>query len=157
GRPARRSPNSNQRSNFYMTFYVGKQGRNVQIDFPTPNEYFDNSALNVLRQAFETYKKDDLSSDLVAHVRRQADEAPEAQRILFRLGLAYLLWWGEEQDQAVTELVKGTELVPSDQNLRLELASIQERRQDFDAALKVVESVKPLDHTLMQQRETAAL
>src|SRR5262249_2476864 len=62
----------------YYTIWVGRTSTNVQISFPLPNEYFDFGAITVLRTAYENFKHDDLTSDLVAHFRGQADRAQAA-------------------------------------------------------------------------------
>src|SRR5262249_43100066 len=70
--------------------HVGASARQVQIDYPPPNTYYDAGAIQLLRNAFELYKRDDLLSDLLAHLRKRLASVPEADRVYLRLGLAYL-------------------------------------------------------------------
>src|SRR4029077_17997221 len=111
----------------------------------------------LLREAFELYKSGDLMSDLFTRFREQAESSPESARVFWRLGLSYLYWWNDEQEQSVTELGRALELVPADMSLRMEIVEMHERRNEFDAALKSVEGIVALDNQAMQQRETAAL
>ena len=68
--------------------WVGSRYRSVQIPFPQVNEYFDGTVIQVLRTAYELYNRDDLSSDLIAHFRRQAAAAPTPRRMPIYPGLA---------------------------------------------------------------------
>ena len=79
------------------------------------NDYFDPCpSSSVLRTAFELFKRDDLSSDLVSHFRRQAAAAPTpADAIYPRLALSAILWWSDEQDEAIAELTKVVERRPA--------------------------------------------
>ncbi len=111
----------------------------------------------MLREAYELYKHHDLLSDLFARFRRQAEEGPDSGRVWWRLGLAYLYWWNDEKDLGAVELGRAVKLVPADQDLKFDLATLYERRDDFDAALAAVETVIALDHLTMQERESTAL
>ncbi|MBI3863250.1 MAG: DUF1583 domain-containing protein, partial [Planctomycetia bacterium] len=157
-RPSRRSANQQAyRGGMGINFYVGKTQKYAQITYPSPNEFYDYSLLMLLRQAYEIYKAGDVASDLFAHFRKQGDESPEAARVLWRLGLSYLLWWNDEQERSAEELARASELAPANQALRYELADLRERRSDFDGALKIVEGMTAVDNASMQDRETAAL
>jgi tetratricopeptide (TPR) repeat protein len=138
--------------------YIGRNPRSVRFAFPVPNEYYDANAIMLLRNAYEIYKKDDLTTDLIAHFRKQADAAPTAADGLFpRLALSYLLWWEDDKDAAIGEYTRAIEATPASSDLRLSLAELYEQGGDPAEALAVVEAVKPLDNTTMQRREEQAL
>ncbi len=146
------------RSGLNLRIWIGKTVQASRFDYPdAPNDFYDAGAINVLREAFELYRHDDLVSDLIAHFTAQADTAPEAERLWWRLGLAYLRWWSDDQDDAIFEFSRAVELAPNDAGLKFELAALHERRQDYPAALAVIDDITPLDHAMVQERETALL
>ena len=146
------------RGGMNVTVWIGKTAQNVQLGYPdAPNEYYDSGAINLLREAYALYQHEDLLSDLVSHFTSQAAGAPAAERLWWRLGLAYIRWWSEDQDEAVAEFVRAVELAPNDAGLQFELASLHERRQDYGSALAAIDGITPLDHLMMQERETSAL
>ena len=153
---ARRANNPNAGRQYYQV-WLGKQLRQVQIDFPQPNDYFDSGAIMLLRNVFEIYKRDDLVSDLLDHFQTQLAAAPEADRVYQHLGLGYLRWWNEEPEEAIAELRRASKAAPADMELTLEVAGVLENHGDLDDALALADSLTPLDHTTMQRRETLAL
>ena len=50
-----------------------------------------------------------------------------------------------------------TQQVPDDANLVLDIAELREKNNEFDAALALLDSVSPLDVSIMQRREVAAM
>ncbi|HEY7326851.1 MAG TPA: DUF1583 domain-containing protein [Gemmataceae bacterium] len=141
----------------YFFVYVGRNRQRVQIDFPQPNDYLDGGAIELLRNAFELYKRDDLLSDLFTHFRIELDKAPATDKVSLHLTLAAMHNWNREQEEALAEMNAASELAVGDVNLRLEVARLREQNNEFAEALAVLDSITPLDHTAMQQREIAAL
>ncbi|HZW30043.1 MAG TPA: tetratricopeptide repeat protein, partial [Isosphaeraceae bacterium] len=140
------------------TIWVGKTARNIQIAFPLPNEYLDDVAIQVLRTAYEIFKRDDLVSDLVAHLRRQAEAAQTpADAIYPRLALSDVLWWNDDKDEAIAEFTKVAEASRAESDLRLDLAELLEQQGQRADALALAESVQPQDNTTMKRREELAL
>ncbi len=143
------------------TYYQNSNGtmvRVVQVAFPTPNEIFDESAIQVLRSAFDIYKRDDLMSDLVSHFRRQEAEAKTpAQANYPRLALASILWWNDDKEEAIAEFTKVAEASKPESDLRLDLAELLEQQGDRASALAMTDSVQPLDNARMKRREELAL
>jgi tetratricopeptide (TPR) repeat protein len=136
---------------------VGKNYRYMQIDFPTPNRYFDQQSITLLRTAYELFRRDDLLSDLLAHFKTRVEAARDPERIYAGLALGYLQWWNDDKDEAVRQLARAVESAPADIDLRLELAEIRAKRNESDEALALVDSIEPLDQKTMQRRETMAL
>ncbi|HTU93977.1 MAG TPA: tetratricopeptide repeat protein, partial [Gemmataceae bacterium] len=149
-------PLSSTNSPYYMV-YVGRARQRVQIDFPQPNDYLDGGGIELLRNAFELYKRDDLLSDLFAHFRAELDKAVAADKIYLHLTLAAMHNWNHEQEEALAEMNAASQLAAGDVNLRLEVARLREKNNELAEALAVLDSITPLDHTTMQQREIAAL
>ena len=126
--------------------------------FPLPNEYFDQGSITVLRTAYELYKNEDLSSDLVAHFRKQAEAARNPAEALYpRLALSYLAWWEDDKDTAIAEFTRAAETTKAESETRLVLAELHEKRGEPADALAIVDTVKPLDNATMQRREEQAL
>lgn len=155
-RSGRRS-NSNASSPYY-TLTIASKSKRVHIAFPLPNDYFDAGGISLLRNAYELCKRDDLLSDLTAHLRAAADDqARGADRIYPRLALAYVHSWEESPREAVDEFARACELAPDDLGLKLDLAEMYETNGDLEEALAQADAVTPLDQTSMQRRELLAL
>jgi tetratricopeptide (TPR) repeat protein len=155
GRPALfTSPYGPQQSVYPIWTSQGQT--NANLDFPRPNDDLDYGAITLLRNAFESYRRADLVSDLIGHFRAQVPRAEASGRIEPRLALGYLLWWDDDKDEAVATLTRAAEL-KGDPQLRLDLAELRERRGERDEALALADSVEPLDQKTMQRREQLAL
>jgi tetratricopeptide (TPR) repeat protein len=137
--------------------HVAKAQRYISIDYPLPNAYYDSAAIQVLRNAFELYKRDDLLSDLTTHLKSEMDRLPEAEKIYPLLALAYVSWWSDDKDEAIRLLTRASEMARGDVDLRLGLAEIQAKRGDPAEALEMVDSVETLDQKTTQRREVMAL
>jgi lipopolysaccharide biosynthesis regulator YciM len=138
--------------------WVGKTTRFIQIPFPTPNEYVDSTGIQLLRTAYELYKRDDLFSDLSAHFRRQAEQAKTpADAVYARLALAAFYWWNDDKENAIAEFTKVAEGSKAESELRLDLAELLEQQGERADALTLADSVQPLDNTTMKRREELAL
>ncbi|MBX6312290.1 MAG: tetratricopeptide repeat protein [Isosphaeraceae bacterium] len=148
------SPYGNQTT---VAIWFGANQTYEQLDFPRPNEYLDYGAITVLRAAFLHYRRADLMTDLLQHVREQAQAAAGPEAVYPRLALSALFWWNDDKEEAVREFARAVEAVPSDPQLRLDLAELRERQGEREEALATAEAVDPLDNATMQRRETLAL
>ena len=138
--------------------WVGKTPKYVRVEFPLPNDYVDETAIQVLRTAFELYKREDLVSDLVAHFRRQAEAASNPADAAYpRLCASYVLLWNGDKDEAIDEFTRVAETSRTESGLRLELAELLEQQGDRDDALAAADAVQPLDNATMKRREELAL
>jgi tetratricopeptide (TPR) repeat protein len=155
GRTSPLSLTSPQQRNYMV--YVGRNRQYISIDFPQPNDYLDDGAIELLRNAFEMYKRDDVLSDLFGHFRKELEKAATPDKIYLHLTLAALHWWEREYEPALGEMNAASDLVPADVNLRMEVARLRESNNEPHEALAILESITPLDHTAMQRREAAAL
>ena len=141
----------------FYRLWIGRNARYSNFDFPEANDYYDYGALLLLREAYELYRQADLVSDLVKHFRSQIDGTAPSDRVYVYLAAAYLDWWNGDKDDALRELARASDSVPLDLGLRLNIAQLRERRGEFDDALALLDAVAPVDNTMMQRRETAAL
>lgn len=154
--PKGRAPRRGGSSATY-NLQIGGVYRSTQVDYPQPNEFFDQPDILVLRAAYEMYLKADLTSDLIAHFRALCGSAPEAERIFPRLALSYLHWWNRERDEAATELGAAIEMAPNAAELKLDLAEMHELANDPAPALAIVDTVEATDQFTVQRREQLAL
>jgi tetratricopeptide (TPR) repeat protein len=157
GPRARASTPANQAGRNYLSVSTGGILRSVQIDFPSAVEAFDFEAIQIYRNAFELYRRDDLLSDLLAHVRAQREKGDDAQRLRAALALSALFYWNDQKDEAARVLAEAAEQAKNDPEIRLLLADLHERRNERTEALAILDSVEPLDNATMQRRETSAL
>ena len=158
-RTAKKTPRpSSQRTSNYVNYWYGNNQQGAQLAYPAPSDHFDLAQLTILKQVYESFRRNDVLSDLTDHVRKQAESASSDDAFYRQLAYGYLLWWQEDrQDEAVAIISKAADLVPDDPQFRLDLALLHQQRNDFDAALAIVESVTPRDQKLLQTRETMAL
>ena len=155
----RRSSSHNQGYIPPLQTMYGKKNQNHQVDYPRANTYLDSTGLTLLRQTFEIFKQNELPEELVSHLRKRVEAAPEGSEDLIfeRLMLSTVLWWSDEKEDATQVLTSVLKLVPDDPMFRLEVAGLQERLGNFDESLDIIETIKPRDQKLVQQRELRAL
>jgi tetratricopeptide (TPR) repeat protein len=147
-----------QTGGFSVSAYSRSRNYNdTQINYPSPNEYYDISSLQVLYNAYDLHKKADLASDLFVHLEKKRDAARGAERIYLQLALGYCHWWAGEKDEAIVELNQAVQSAPNDHNLVLEVASLRELNGEFDAAMALLDSFTPVEMQVMQRREEFAL
>ena len=130
---------------------------NAQLNFPQPNDYYDESMISVLYNLHAMYKKADLLTDLHAHVKKQLATAAGPEKIYQQLAMAYLLWWAEEKDDALDQLQAAAAAAAGDTKFTLEVAALREENNEHAEALTLLDSVTPTDHQVMQAREQSAL
>ena len=143
----------------YVYIWRGNNQQYENLDFPLPNEYYDQSTIQMLRQAYITHKDAEISQELVEHFQKKlADpQTPDAQKVFWQFGLGYLHWWLDEKDEALSVLVAATEKIPDNVEMKFELAHLYERRGEHDQALGIVDSLAPTDQQMLQKREITAL
>ncbi len=157
---ASRRPGSGQQyygGHYHYQIWMGPNQRGVNLDFPYPNDYFDHGAIQLLRQAFELYKRDDLLSDLFKHLRDHSVKGPDSDKVYYHLGMGYLHWWNADKEAALKELTAASDSAASDLSLRLEVAGLRERNGEPDEALAMIDALTPLDNQIMQRREQMAM
>ena len=137
---------------------IGQRNIPVRIGYPQDNEYFGNEVTIALRTAFELFKRDDLSSDLVNHFRRQAEAAAApADAIYPRLALSAILWWADARDEAIAELTKVVAASRPESELRMDLAGILMEQGASADAIELLDAVQPLDNVSLKRREELAI
>lgn len=141
-----------------VSVWHGQNRNQDDIDFPTPNAYYDLSTIQMLRQTFVAFQDADTSQDLLEHFRQKLNDAgtPAASKIFWELGLGYLHWWLEQEDEAIKILTAATNSL-ADHEMTFAMAQLYERRGEHDRALQIVDSLPAGDQRDMQNRETTAL
>ncbi len=137
--------------------WTAKTPRFAQVGYPTPNPYLDLAAIQVLRNAYELYKRDDLVSDLVAHLAASLKDPSDPVKVYAHLALSAIRWWQDDKDEALRELTAASALAKSDPDLILGLAELRAQRDEPGEALKLADSFEPLDQRALQRREILAL
>jgi len=156
-KPNSRTPTVSVGSGHSWHLYYGKEGFQSEASYPPDTLYVDQSALMLLREVFEVFKRNDVSSDLTQRLRERTDKADSKSKAYEQLMLGYVLWWMEEQEDALEQLRAATDQLAGDPLMRLEIANLYEQRGDFDDALAIVDSLAPRDQQLVQRREQTAL
>ena len=156
----RRSSRSNQGYQPRLNTMYGKKSSDLQIDYPRSNTYVNTTGLNILRQTYEVFKRNDVLEDLPKRLReRVADAAKQdGDDLLYeQLMLGYVLWWMDEKDEAVEFLTAASTQLVDDPSFRFEMAQLHQQLGEFDEALEIIESIAPRDQKLVKQRELQAL
>jgi tetratricopeptide (TPR) repeat protein len=141
-----------------VTFWINgmvSQARN--LEFPPPNARHDLAALGVIRTAFEVFRRDDLLTDLFAHLEARAERLAGLERADVLLALGYCRWWNDDKDEAEQAVARAAEVAGSDPSIRLVLAELFERRGSMSEALATIDSVDAIDSSTVLRREIQAL
>ena len=143
----------------YVYVWQGNNQQYVNLAFPTANEIYNQSTIQMLYQAFAIYKEADSSRDLVDHFQKTLSDpnTSETQRIFWQFGLGYLHWWMDEKDEALAVLAPATEALNDNVDMKFELAKLYEQRGEHEQALEIVDSLTATDQQAMQKREITAL
>ena len=131
--------------------------RNVQINYPTPSQYFDDGDIVFARSAFEWFKQKDVLSDLVAHLQSRVETAAPSDKIYAALAVAYVNAWNDDTPAALKALLEAVELEPQDANLRLDLAQLCLQTQQLEEALVQLNEITAADQNILRERELLAL
>ena len=137
--------------------WTGKSIRFTTVTYPTANPYYDPAAIQVLRNAFELYKREDLVSDLIAHIAKSLDDPSDSVQTYGHLALSAIRWWQDDKDESLKELASAVAKSRNDPDLTLGLADLRAQRDEPEAALKLADSFDPLDQRTLQRREILAL
>jgi tetratricopeptide (TPR) repeat protein len=144
--------------NNQVVVWLSANPTSVPIDYPVPDAYLDAAAIQLLRNAFELYRRGDLLSDLLAHVRKPIVAAGAAEeQITAHLVLSALKWWSDDQAEALKELEAAVLLVPADAELRFKLAELRAQQQQPEEALAQLDAVEPVNQVTLERRELLAL
>lgn len=130
----------------------------LQIDFPAASALMSNDllvTLRLLQQSTNTELKEAMGK-LLAEDAQTADEEV-LQSAVDRLCFGSWLWWEDSRAAAIEQLQEYRKL-----NIAPELGLVIESRMLFetkqiDAALALLESLKPMNQQMLQDRELAIL
>jgi tetratricopeptide (TPR) repeat protein len=150
------SANANNNNSRFQV-WTGKNVKFSSITYPMPNPYYDLAGIQVLRNAYELFKRDDLLSDLTTHLKKSLETGNDVDKAYTHLALCYLNWWEDNKDEALVELSEAGKASKSDPELLLALAELRSERNEPEEALRVADSFEPLDQKAMQRREVLAI
>ncbi|MCU0712546.1 MAG: DUF1583 domain-containing protein [Pirellula sp.] len=141
---------------FNTQTYYGKTVTPVALSFPTVSTELDYTTITFLRQVFDVLNRNELSSELIARLRTKAESENEGLSF-WNWCLASVLWWSEDQDEAMRIAVQIMEASPSDVDTQFRLASLLETRTFFEDALAVINKITPRDQNRLIRKELTAL
>ena len=143
----------------YVIIWRNNSNQYENLDFPAQNEVFDQSSIQVLRQAYELYLGAEKTKELTEHFQQKLADAntPNDQKNFWKFGLGYLHWWEGNKDDALRVLTEATGELQDSDEMRFELARVHEKRGEHDLALQIVDSLPVSDQRAMQRREITAL
>lgn len=155
----RNANNPSYGSPSYYQVWHGSNQQGEQLDFPTPNNFYDHSSVQMLRQTYVVFKDADAIKDLSEHFQAKLkdDQLSGTKKIFWKLGLGYLYWWNDDGDESLAILSEVANSLPDDENMTFELARLHEKRGETQLALELIEALTPSDQQTMQKREIAAL
>lgn len=160
----KKKPNQQQQQQQYVgrTHYQIWRGNSQEgetLEFPTPNDIYNHTAIQMLLQAFIIYKDADAVPELLTHFQQQLkdEKSSGSTRLFLKLGLGYLHWMNDEQDEALTLLMEVAATLPGNQDMTFELARMHEVRDEPERALELIETLQATDQQTMQRREISAL
>jgi tetratricopeptide (TPR) repeat protein len=152
---ASKSINTNYSS---VTSGGGSRTIRIQLDFPAASALQSQDLLVALRAVQQSTQV-----DCKAAVAKQlADDVAAADEDVLtsaidRLCYASWLWWEGEQDEAIEQMREYNKLnVATELGLVIESRMLFESKQ-WDGALALLESVKPMNQQMLQDRELAIL
>ncbi len=130
----------------------------LQVDFPATSALMSNDLLVALRLLQQT-SKPELKAAIGKQLAEDAETADEEvmQSAVDRLCYGSWLWWEDSRAAALEQLQEYRKL-----NVAPELGVVIESRMLFetkqiDAALELLESLKPMNQQMLQDRELAIL
>ncbi|MBS0202102.1 MAG: DUF1583 domain-containing protein [Planctomycetes bacterium] len=167
------APNSQKRANqqqqyqqmlqyggqMHYQIWRGNSQDGESLAFPTPNDFYNHSAIQMLLQTFTIYQDADAVPELLAHFQEQLkdDKSSDSTKLFLKLGLGYLHWMNDDKDEALSLLTQVAATQPGNQEMIFELARMHEVRGDPERALELIESLQATDQQSMQRREISAL
>lgn len=130
----------------------------LQVDFPAASSLLSHDLLITLR-LLQQSSNESLKSGVAKQLSEDAQAADEEvmQSAVDRLAYASWLWWEDSRAAAIEQMQEYRKL-----NVAPELGMIIESRmlfetQQVDSALTLLESLKPMNQQMLQDRELAIL
>jgi tetratricopeptide (TPR) repeat protein len=150
------APTGQPSSVFNIQTYYGKTVNQVSITFPPITAELDTTAITCLRQVFEVLNKNGVSGDIVSKIRTKTGTETR-NAIFWKWCLASVLWWSEEQDEAMQIVTTIIESNPSNLDMQFQFAALLETRSAFEDALSIINKISARDQTRLIRKENIAL
>ncbi len=160
---ASRKRNSRSRSTYYdndIPYQYGDEASTTSVDYPRPSDYLSTTGIHMLRQAYETLKKNEVEEDLTTMVRERVKKAEtdSPESLMYeQMLMATLLFWQDEKDEAIEMFRAVSVQLKDDPQFQFEIASLYEKLGEHDEALSIIEAIEPREQKLVQQKETKVL
>ncbi len=155
--PSQQRRTARPRMNQSLQSYYGENTNYVRFDNAVSGEFLSPTAVTLLRQVHESFKRNQVLDDLPEHLQTRVEKADAATRVFEQIMLATVLWWGEDQQGAIELIADAGAAFDDDAGFRFQLAQLYQQQGDWDKALELVDSVVARDQRLLQQRELAAM
>ncbi len=140
-----------------LSWYYGKETQYAEIEFPLPGRWQSYSSLQMLRQTYEVFQRNDVGQDLITLLRKRVEKSSSELLPFEQMNLAAVLWWSEEQEEAVELIATVLSQDKSDVESQFELVSLRQQQGDFDEALTLLDSIAARDQKTLVSRELQAL
>lgn len=141
-------------SPYSVTIYGSKEAQTrAQFSFPSLNSYIDISTVSLLRQAYESLKRNESAQDLTKYLKSKLESADANEAIYWTWYLASVQWWMEENDDAMGLMAKLGQQLSADPSFKFTLVGLHQSRNEFDEALAVLETIAGKDQQTILRRE----
>lgn len=111
--------------------------------FPAPNKWWDQNRFRVLQNFYNAcaaHEQGELLGKVLEDLSESAESLPA--RIQALLARSYCAWWEGEEAEALEYLQLAADAVPTDDGLRLALASLQHSRGNTALALTTLAGIR---------------
>lgn len=140
-----------------ISWYYGKQSQYAEVEFPLPGRWLSYTSVQLLRQTYEVFQRNDVVPDLIVLLRKRVEKASPELLPFDQMHLASVLWWSGEQDEAVELIAAVLSQDKAELASQFELVSLRQQQGDFDEALTLLDSIAARDQKTLVSRELQAL
>lgn len=140
-----------------LSWYYGKQTQYAELEFPLPGRWLSSTSLQLLRQTYEVFQRNEVVPDLIALLRRRVGKAAPELLPFEQMHLAAVLWWSGEQEESVELIAAVLSQDKGELSSQFELVTLRQQQGDFDEALTLLDAIAARDQKTLVSRELQAL
>lgn len=140
-----------------IRYYFGEHEFNDERRYLARASHYDSFAISVLRTAFEVFHRSGKLTELQQHLAQRLKKSVEGDKVYGHLALAYIYGWNDDKLMALSETQKASSLVDGDWRIKLDIARLYLDLKNFADALRIAESIIPVDPDSIRERETLVL